>query len=217
MDDELFLNYKWGSNRPVLKSIMDFFNPSGVLELGIGKYSTPLLYKYNKKLISIETDGDWIESIKKMIEPRDNFQAIHHKLLNIHSKTKFNLISEKIKQDCIEFYKQYITPDLEFLFVDHVSGLRASSLVALFDKFQYIAYHDAEPKQFKNYNYQILTKEKTKDYIHLMNKTPLVNTGILIHRKYSDIIKSFIEILDNNNKEYCKQFGMIYDEGIKYV
>ena len=67
IDEQMLLDYKWGSNIPVIKTIMEFFNPSGVLELGIGKYSTPLLYSYNKKLISIETDGDWINSVKKTI------------------------------------------------------------------------------------------------------------------------------------------------------
>jgi len=214
MDAKLLFDYRWGSNRPVLKTIMNFFNPSGILELGVGKYSTPLLYQYNKKLISIETDGDWIETVKKIIEPRDNFQIIHHKL-GIHFKTKFKFISEKIKQECVEFYKQYITPDLEFLFVDHVSGLRASSLVALFDKFKYIAYHDAEPEQFKGYNYQILTKEKSKDYIHLMNRTPLVNTGILIHNDFLDRINDFITQLETNNIEYCNQFDIKYESPVK--
>lgn len=213
MDKETVSDYKWGSNIPVIKTIMEFFIPIGVLELGAGRFSTPLLYQYNKKLISIETDSVWIEAVKKTIEPRNNFQIIHHDL-GIQHKTKFNQISEEIKQECVDFYKQYISPELEFLFIDHVSGLRASSLLALFDKFKYVAYHDAEPAQFKNYNYQILTKEKSKNYIHMMSQTPLVHTGILIHKDYKNVIKDFIEVLNKNNKEYCKKYNMNYEKKV---
>lgn len=216
MDKEKLLEYKWGSNKPVIKTIMDFFSPTGIMELGIGKYSTPLLYQYNKKLISIETDGEWIKTVKEIVPPRDNFQTIHHKL-GIQHKTKFNQISEKVKQECVNFYKQYMSLELEFLFVDHISGLRSSSLLALFDKFKYIAYHDAEPSQYRNYNYQVLTKENTKNYIHLMNPTPLVYTGILIHKDYKDVIKEFIEILNKNNEDYCKTYNKKYETKVYFI
>jgi len=214
--DEKLLDYKWGSNRPVIKTIMEFFTPKGVLELGAGKFSTSMLYKYNKKLISIETDKAWIDTIKETLEPRSNFQIIHHDL-GIHHKTKFNQISEKIKKECVEFYKHHISSELEFLLVDHVSGLRASSLLALFDKFKYVAYHDAQPAQFRNYNYNILTKEKSKDYIHMMSQTPLVHTGILIHKGYNNVIKNFIEILNDNNEEYCKKYNMKYEKKVMII
>jgi len=207
----MLLDYKWGSNIPPIQTVMEFFNPTGILELGMGKYSTRLLYSYNKKLISIETDGDWVDTIKKTIVPRDNFQVIHHQL-GVHHKTKFNQISDQVKLESIEFYKQYITPDLEFLFVDHVSGLRASSILGLLDQFKYIVYHDAQPSQFKNYNYQILTKEKTKNYVHFIWPLPIVSSGILIHKNYEDKVQGFVEMLNKNSRSYCDRFDMIYNE-----
>jgi hypothetical protein len=207
MDDTF--EYRWGSNRPVIKTIMEHFIPKGVLELGVGKYSTPLLYSYNIPLVSIESDKAWIDEVKSLVPDRENFKLIHHDI-GIHFKTKYQDISNEVKNKCVEFYKKYITPDLEFLFVDHVSGLRASSILGLFDKFKFIVYHDAEAKQFKNYNYHSITPAITKDYFHFMNQTPLVNTGIFIRSEYEKELDDFIFKLQFNNMEYCKKFDMEY-------
>ena len=148
-----------------------------------------------------------------MLHARNNFYPIYHNI-DIHHKTKFNKIDDEMKQKCNEFYMTYITSELDFLFVDHVSGLRASSVLGLFRKFKYIAYHDAEPKQYANYNYGSITKDITKQYVHILNPTPLVNTGILIHENYKDKIDSFISILQKNNKEYCKRYNIDYNKNI---
>jgi len=208
MIDHTF-EYRWGSNRPVIKTIMEYFIPKGVLELGVGRYSTPLLYSYNIPLVSIESDKSWIDTVKELVPDRDNFKLIHHDI-GIHFKTKYQDIDDKTKNDCVEFYKTYITSDLEFLFVDHVSGLRASSIIGLFDKFKFIAYHDAEAKQFRNYNYHSITPKITKDYFHFMNQTPLVNTGIFLHHDYEKDIDDFIFQLQLNNRDYCQKFDIHY-------
>lgn len=209
MTEQEELEYKWGSNRPVLKTIMEFFKPTGVLELGVGKYSTKLLYDYNIPLTSIETDEAWINEVGDTLLPRDNFKLIHHPL-GIHFKTKYQDIGDKDKEKSVRFYTQYVEPNMEFLFIDHVSGLRAYTLVHMFGKFKYVAYHDAEPKQYKNYNYHSLTPNKIQNYYHILNNTPLVSTGILIHKKSIDDIYSFIDVLNTNNIEYCAKYNIDY-------
>jgi len=204
-------DYKWASSIPVIRSIMDYFNPTGVLELGAGKNSTPVIYEYNKKFISIETDKEWIEMVKEIIPPRDNFTLIHH-ALGINFRRTFVHIDKQIKKQCVEFYKQFISSDMEFLFVDHVAGLRVSAIIGLMNFFKYIVYHDADEPKLYGYNY--LTKDITKNFIHILVRLPYVHTGILIKNQYSGDIEKFIQLLDKHNQIYCSKFNIPYERDI---
>jgi len=211
MKDQNIRDFRWGSNIPVIKSIMEYFNPTGVLELGVGRNSTPVIYEYNKKLISIETDKAWIEAVKETIPSRDNFFLIHHDL-GINFRRTFVNIDKQIKKQCVKFYTQFISPDMEFLFVDHVAGLRASAIIGLMDSFKYIAYHDADEPKLYGYNH--LTKDVTKNFIHILDRLPHVHTGILIRNEYSSDIEKFINVLDKHNELYCSEFNIPYDRDI---
>jgi len=201
--------YKWGSHIPVLQTIMDIFNPNNILELGMGRYSTPLLYQYNKQLTSIETNLNWFQTVKHTLKEGGNFKPIYHDI-NLHTYTKFNEISKDTKQECINFYKSFIPSNLDLLFVDHISGLRSNTILSLLRRFKFIVYHDAE--QIDKYNYSSLSKENTKDYIHIINKTPIVHTGILIHKNYISNINMFIKLLHQNNSQFCSFYDIQYKE-----
>ena len=201
--------YRWGTNIPAIKSILETFEITGVLELGAGLNSTKIFYESNIPTTSIETDIEWINKLKPTLIENEKFKFIHHNL-GIHFKRTFVQIDEKIRKDSVDFYKQYIIPDMNFLFVDHVAGLRIDALNELKNHFDVIAYHDAE--EVKLYRYDLLN---TEDYIHIMNKTPVVWTGILIKNKLinddTDNLLRLTKKLKINNIEYCNIHSVKYN------
>lgn len=202
------VDYKWGSHLPVLESILDVFSVTGVLELGIGKHSTPMLYSRVKKLISVETDEEWIKTVSPYVKPRKGFKLIHHGL-GIHHKTKYPQITKEIKEKSLKFYKNIINenPKLNFLFIDHVSGLRVIALIDLFSYFDIIIYHDA---QHPCYCYDLFNLVDSSEYFHFIYEIPFVHSGILIHKKYEYLLESLDTVLKEKGSLFCKKFGIEY-------
>lgn len=207
MSDRL-LDYKWGSNLPVLDSVTDVFDITGVLELGIGRHSTPLLYSKVKSLISVETDVEWVKTVGSIVKPRDGFKLVHHGV-GVHHKTKYPQITNDIKKTSLDFYNNIIkeNPELNFLFIDHVSGLRVTALVNLFSDFDIIVYHDA---QHPGYYYSLFDSVDSSEYFHFIHEMPLVHSGILVHKKYKDLLKSFDSVLKEKGLSFCKKFDIEY-------
>ena len=56
---------------------------------------------------------------------RDNFTLIHHVLPNVTERTKIGAIPQDVKAACVRDYTAILdeNPDLNLLFIDHVSGL----------------------------------------------------------------------------------------------
>lgn len=212
----MFKEYKlfnMGTHIPVLKAILEAFEPTGILELGIGENSTRMFYQYNKPLISIETDAEWYQYMKDELISKDNFKLIHHKLpANIHRKSKLHRdISMDLANDCVEFYKDVIeqNSDVNFLFIDHVSGLRGIALASLFDRFDFVVYHDAENK---GYGYDLFKSKDSDQYIKFMFKSFESWSGILINNDYADKIECFEAALYKYGSEY---YNGLYNHVLK--
>jgi len=205
-----------GSHLPVLYSILEVFQPDGIMELGTGLKSTPFLYSYGKLLISIENDPEWLKKIEPHVPPRDKFKLVYHNIGHeIHIKTKYNQIPNEVAKECVKFYFRFIKEfDLDFLFIDHVSGLRVTTLIELFNNFSIIAYHDA---QHPGYYYDKFLEVDSSNYLHFMFESLGVYTGILIYNKYAEKIKVFNEALKKHGKKYCESFGAIYKHKLREI
>lgn len=207
-------NFTLGTHQPVIKAVLEIFNPSGILELGAGLKSTPIFYKHNSNVVSIESDKDWYEKVKGSIGNRRMFNLVYHRIGHgVNTKTKYPNITNVVTNECLAFYDKYIDNNMEFLFVDHVSGLRVITLRAIFDRFKIVAYHDA---QHPGYFFELLKKEDLSGYKHLMYKSLGVFTGILISNEYSNkMVQKFNTALEKYGKEYCHKFDAEYNHELK--
>lgn len=209
-------SFTLGTHQPVIKSILEIFNPSGALELGTGLKSTPIFYKHEGKVVSIESDKEWYEKVKENVGERPGFTLIHHEIGHgVNTKTKYPNITKIVSDECLFFYNKYLDDDMEFLFVDHVSGLRIITLCAMFNHFKIVAYHDA---QHPGYFFKLLKKENLSGYKHLMFKSLGVYTGILISNEYSDVlVQKFNITLKTYGEEYCSQFDIEYNHRLENI
>jgi predicted O-methyltransferase YrrM len=200
--------YQWGSHRPLIKTIMEVLTPKHVLEIGLGLFSTPLIYKYNTKLTCIESDYNWISKVLEKLPMKKGFKVIHHNIKLSYKKT-YEQVDQKIKDEAVEFYKKFLTPDMDFLFVDHIGALRVDTVMNLYKRFPIIAYHDAEETSDKYYYYHLF--KPTEEYTHKINETPTYQTGYAIHKKFEPFMKKFYEELYKNNKLYCSEYGIKFE------
>jgi hypothetical protein len=193
--------FEYGTHLPVLKSIVEVFQPRGVLELGAGKFSTPLFYHHVKKVVTVETDEKWIQEVAKLLAPRDGFALIHHSLPHLIPKTRIGAISQRTKNECVKYYQEIIerNPGLDFLFIDHISGLRAWTLFNLYKRFDYIVYHDAEDK---GYGYEQFSGFDNGEFLHYILRAYIPHTGILIRKKFSNSLTEFQRLLNKNALGY---------------
>lgn len=138
--------YEWATHQPLIRAVMDVYKPQFVLELGAGDYSTPVFMEYGVKLISIESDSDWIEYLNEKYNICVWYHKVEDKELNDCTYNEIASIYgyyEKLKLP-------YLRPNL--LFVDQYSCCRTLSINALRDKFDLIIYHDSESIQTNHYD-----------------------------------------------------------------
>lgn len=200
-------NLRWGSHVPANTSILKSFPITGVLELGAGYNSTPLFFNECETVISIENDLDWINKLKEdnLIET-ENKKLLHHELPDyINRGTYRKDIPKNILEESIKFYKSFITPEINFLFIDCYAGFRLEALEKLHTSFDVITYHDAEPKYDHCYDYSVF--KSSKDYIHIFDRTFPANVGILISKKYSDLIGVFENQFAIESEKYASKFN----------
>ena len=72
LDTEKHIEQTWGSHKPVLQAIMEVLNPQSVVECGCGGYSTPIIERYAKSIISIEHDVAWSKKQKAISKHIDH-------------------------------------------------------------------------------------------------------------------------------------------------
>ncbi len=193
--------FEYGTHLPVLRSIVEVFHPRGVLELGAGKFSTPMFYQSVKHVVTVESDAKWIEEVAKTLPPREGFSLVHYARPGISGRTRLNALSQRQKTEAVEYYQHLLAknPGLDFLFIDHVSGLRAFTLAQLYDRFDFIVYHDAEEK---GYGYEQFPYEQSGMYFHYILQAYVPHTGFLIHKKFSARLPEFLRILERNAQAY---------------
>ncbi len=206
-----FQGLRWGSHIPLNKSLLQTFPITGALELGAGFYSTKLFFDACPVVTSIENDLRWIEKLRSeydIIEDADH-QMIHHiippeiKAGTLHSNIPSNIIDQ-----AIEFYSSYITPSMNYLFVDCFAGFRMPALNGLYQKFDVICYHDTEEKYAWQYDYHLFNPNE--DYLHYMDRTFDANSGFLISKRFQDLLPAFLDNYAREAGSYADRFNADY-------
>lgn len=197
----------YATNVPVIKAVCEVITPKGIMELGCGLNSTVLIYDYDGDNVSIETDLDWFEDIKKICPDKDNFQLLRHPLRGgISRRTMYEDLSEEDISQAMSFYQSVIDKhDCNCLFIDHLTCFRYPSLQNLYDQFDIVAYHDADDTG-DYYRYGKFELQ-SNDFYHWVYKSFDATTGILIRKKYKDKLQEFEESLKRYEKEFCKEKG----------
>jgi hypothetical protein len=212
MKPEDLKKLRWGSHIPTNTSVLKTFPITGVLELGAGFNSTPLFFENCENVISIENNLDWINNLKqhKLIETETK-KIIHHSLPNnINRSTLRKDIPKNILNESIEFYKSFITPSINLLFVDCYAGFRLEALEKLHTLFDVIVYHDAEPKYDFCYDYSKF--KPSKQYRQMFDRTFPANVGILVSKKYENLISDFQNNLELESEKYNSNYKPILEK-----
>ena len=154
--------WNWASHQPLIKGVLDLYDPKFVLELGIGENSTPLFLNY--KYLGVENNPEWINHIK---EKHRNLKLIHHNLDRQEGTLQDYYNSIPVRGD---------SPRL--LFVDNYESCRLIAINTLRDKFDLIIFHDCEPEPGARINhYDMINSEGFNVYFL---KTSANWTGIMI-------------------------------------
>jgi len=203
--DEYIKNLKqestiFSSFVPLLKSILDIFDFDLAVELGPGKYSTPLLMNVNKS-IHVENDIVWYELLKNNYNFDNDSLLIHHKTKSL--------------DDYINYYKKAVFEkifdnyNLKLLMVDHYRYARKEAINILGNEFDVILYHDSE---FKKNNYDKINSQVTdnfKKYELRFSKLP--HSGLLVNKKLH-MKKDIHSVVKNKCKEYLSKNKIIDKE-----
>jgi len=200
--------FKWSSHNPVIYSILEILNPEFILELGIGNYSSPLfLNSKAKKIIHIENDIDWINTIKSKYQFDERSEIIYHNLNDeVSNSTPRHKVPEACLKESEEFYNNLGQKLLmsnsvgKLLFVDHFACLRTMSINILGNGFDAIIFHDAETPQIYNYD-ELSSNLKIKFDCYIL-KTPSSWTGFYIKKNLiaAEKLKTIVY-------KYAEEFG----------
>jgi len=191
----------WGSHVPINKTIIEFFKVTGVMELGAGYNSTPMFFQHSPYTVSIETDKEWVDKMKADLTEDENRKLIHQTTLNPATRaTRRHMVSQEFLQNAYEFWMSHMDDRLNFLFIDSISSLRYEALTRLYDKFDFITFHDYQPPGITNhYNGGFTPPSGYKAYI---DKTYPACTGILI----KDSVEFDMDKLKAHHQKNAKEY-----------
>ena len=136
----LKLDYRkndWSTHQPVLYEYVK--NTKGnILELGCGYGSTPLIRTLidgtNRKLVSVDSNIEWLNKMKESIPESENHQYL------LHSNFKNDYDWSSFLNENPIFKEQY-----DLVFIDQAPWAgREKSLYFFKDKVDYIIIHDAD-------------------------------------------------------------------------
>lgn len=160
------------SHVPVVKEILSKYNPDFVLELGIGKFSTPLFI--GRDYLGVENNIEWFNYIWDLYP---DMKFMYHNVEPIQVSDDPRLLTEEQIADISQFYKSLPIRkhNKSLLFVDQYAALRALSINILRDKFDIIIYHDSECRY---YDYDRVDKEGFKVSVY----GDKVQTAVMIRK-----------------------------------
>jgi len=190
--------FEWATHQPLIKAILDLYDPKFVLELGCGIYSTPLFM--NREAMFIENDIDWIDHIKNEL----GIDVIYHNLGEVHDCDFINDLTEEQDKQFVDYYGNIVIPDLKpnLLFVDHVPSCRVISINTLRGKFDIIMYHDCDDIGMQTNNYHLINKEGFNSYVLTTNRT---GTCVMIRKEIDK--GSLNEALKPHIKEFQEKYS----------
>lgn len=209
---ELLPDGGWGSHKPLLKALIDIFNPYYVMELGIGLYSTPILYNNCIKYVGVEQNLEWINKILSIPEFQ-NLEILHHNI-DIKIDQKYNDIKVSNKIELIQFYQMLKNSLIEFglpkneysmLFVDNYTGCRNIAINVMFDAFDIICYHDSEAVEWYGYDFN---EELKNNYSHYTLMTNCIGTSVFIRKSLKNLSCQLGHVIEAYIVQYAKQNNM---------
>ena len=109
---------RWGSHIPINKTLHELFDVTGVMELGMGFFSTPIFTSLSPYTISIESDIQWIDNLEEQgIGNTTTHKIVHHNINNdnIDRSTDYTDISDSVKETANILYDQYLTDNINYL------------------------------------------------------------------------------------------------------
>lgn len=211
--------FDWGSHIPLNKSLLEIFDVSGVVELGIGHYSTGTFIDSGvKKLLSIETDKSWIANIIKKYPEDDNHKYFYHETFDVLRGTPRWKVPKQTHEKNISLYKSLNTSEYNFLFVDNIASLRRDALEILHNKFDIVVFHDTQdhyPNRPKvrqgsvNHSYandpDLGTFKPGSDYAYIQDKSIPTNTSCLIRKNLMNKFYDLVEIHIRNMNAFISE------------
>lgn len=198
-------NYGWATHQPLIKAIMELYKPKFVLELGIGYYSTPVFLDYKTRLLSIENDLIWIETIKTDF-PKANIQ---HFDCGFSQSTIYNQTTLEQRKQVVDYYQNLSIPILKpkLLFVDNFAGCRLPSINTIGDKFDFIIYHDSHCRGYAYHRINLTGYKSFTLYSELSNATVMIKEGVdtdLFITEVEKYIKEFLIKFSECKKMFVK-------------
>ena len=189
---------RWSSHTPINKSILRVFDITGVLELGIGYYSTPMFFRNAKKVVGVETDLEWINKMSSDLQQDENHRLVHQQMpKRVKRPTRRKELTEQELLDARNFMLSMVESDLNFLFIDCISSLRWEALTHLYTKFDVITFHDYQPPGIHNHYCDGLLN-LSDDYEMFIDKTYISHTGLLLHK---NVVGKFDELKRVHSEE----------------
>jgi len=201
----------WTTHRALLQTMMKFFNPEFIVEMGMGEYSTPLFMDFEpNKYLGIENDIEWFDHMKGTVP--DKYQVELHTLPDsVTIKTFPKELTDEQRGKIVEYYLNLgsridkVQATNKFLFVDHFTCARAIAINILGKHFDLIAYHDCEPAGVTWYEYYFNEYLKN-DYNHYELQTPKSWAGAFIKKEINQ--NGFIAASDIFIAKYCDENGL---------
>jgi hypothetical protein len=209
--------WAWGSHLPLLESLIQVVHPELILELGMGRHSTPLFARERQaSLLFVENDKKWLVDTISSVDFGNNCTFSLHQLPpEIKIATKPVEISPAAKDDAVSFYRRLaerLQGRKEFpkmMFADQFTCCRTFSINELHPHFSIVAYHDCEPAGIRWYNYRF-RKTLLDGFDHCVLKTPDAWTGCFI-RKDMNIIEAVREAIREPIQRFASSHGLNKD------
>lgn len=177
----------WSSHVPVHRTLFELSKDiKGVVEIGAGLYSTPLFFELCKNVVSIETDKEWVDQLEDELTFGKKHRLIYHKIPdNIARPTRRHEVSQDFLDDSVLFWKKHIKKSDNYLFVDCISSLRFEAISRLQDQFDYVVFHDYNPRGLKNH-YCDGSFEPNENFDMYVDQTYTQHTAFLVPKGFDE-------------------------------
>lgn len=209
--------FKWGSHQPVVNAMVELISPELIVELGVGRYSTPMFLKFNaKKILHIDNDPGWLDLIKQenadIITEKSEFRLHDLSTVNID---KLSILITELDQDQKNFIDQYykeLNKEIKkmnykssLIFTDGFASCRKASVDILTKDTDTLIFHDAEEPA--TYGYDNLDKEIYKTHDEYLLKTSTSWTGFFIRKGIIDF-ENLNLLLDKHIDNFVNDLGI---------
>jgi hypothetical protein len=198
--------WTWGTHQPLIKAVLDLYDPEFVLELGVGMHSTPIFLERNKLWVGVDNDKSWAQLVSEKHGIPILFQDLGEE---ITIATPYSSLSKEKQERITAEYKALKIPDLKpnLLFVDQFTCNRMLSINALSDKFDFIIYHDGHPDEVSIvYDYQLIDKTGFNSYA----LTSIFGTVLMVRKEKDKGFQALLEII----LPYIQEFKSKYLTGV---